>query len=37
MIRHSDIKTTLGYGGKTPTEYSRMSNDKVVEMLRKIV
>jgi integrase len=34
MMRHSDIKTTLGYGGKTPTEYSRMSNDKV--MLRKI-
>jgi integrase len=33
MMRHSDIKTTLGYGGKTPAEYSRTANAKVVEML----
>lgn len=36
MMRHSDIKTTLGYGGKTPAEYSRTATDNVVEMLRKI-
>jgi integrase len=35
LMRHSDIKTTLGYGGKTPAEHGRKSNDKVVEMLRK--
>jgi hypothetical protein len=35
LMRHSDIKTTLGYGGKTPAEHGRTSNDKVVEMLRK--
>ena len=35
LMRHPDIKTTLGYGGKTPAEHGRKSNDKVVEMLRK--
>jgi hypothetical protein len=35
LMRHSDIKSTLGYGGKTPAEHGRKSNDKVVEMLRK--
>jgi integrase len=35
LMRHEDIKTTLGYGGKTPAEVSRPANAKVVEMLRK--
>ena len=35
LMRHSDIRTTLGYGGKTPAEYGREANAKVVEMLRK--
>jgi hypothetical protein len=34
-MRHSDIKTTLSYGGKTPAEHGRKSSDKVVEMLRE--
>jgi integrase len=34
LMRHSDIKTTLGYGGKTPAEVGRPSNKKVVEMLK---
>jgi integrase len=35
LMRHADIKTTLGYGGKTPAEHGRAANAKVVEMLRK--
>jgi integrase len=35
LMRHEDIKTTLGYGGKTPAEVGRAANAKVVEMLRK--
>jgi integrase len=35
LMRHSDIKTTLGYGGKTPAEVGRPANAKVAEMLRK--
>jgi hypothetical protein len=35
LMRHSDIRTTLGYGGKTPAEVGRPANAKVVEMLRR--
>lgn len=35
LMRHEDIRTTLGYGGKTPAEVGRPANAKVVEMLRK--
>lgn len=35
LMRHADIRTTLGYGGKTPAEAGRPANAKVVEMLRK--
>ena len=35
LMRHEDIRTTLGYGGKTPAEEGRGANAKVVEMLRK--
>jgi integrase len=35
LMRHADIRTTLGYGGKTPAEHGRAANAKVVEMLRK--
>jgi hypothetical protein len=35
LMRHSDIKTTLEYGGKTPAEHGRASNEKIVAMLRK--
>jgi hypothetical protein len=35
LMRHSDIKTTLGYGGKTPAKVGRPANPKVVEMLRR--
>ena len=35
LMRHSDIKTTLGYGGKTPAEHGRQPNGMVVEMLRR--
>jgi integrase len=35
LMRHEDIRTTLGYGGKTPAEAGRGANAKVVEMLRK--
>ena len=35
LMRHSDIQTTLGYGGKTPADVGRPANAKVVEMLRK--
>jgi hypothetical protein len=34
LMRHSDIRTTLSYGGKTPAETGRPSNKKVVEMLK---
>ena len=34
-MRHEDIKTTIGYGGKTPAEVGRAANAKVVEMLRR--
>lgn len=35
LMRHEDVRTTLGYGGKTPAEISRPANAKVVEMLRR--
>jgi hypothetical protein len=35
LMRHLDIKTTLGYGGKTQAEVRRTANAKVVEMLRR--
>jgi len=35
LMRHEDIRTTLGYGGKTQAETIRGANAKVVEMLRK--
>lgn len=35
LMRHEDIRTTLGYGGKTSAETIRPANAKVVEMLRK--
>lgn len=35
LMRHSDIRTTLDYGGKTPAEQVRPGNERVVEMLRK--
>ena len=35
LMRHADIRTTLGYGGKTPAEQGRAANAKVVEMLRR--
>jgi integrase len=35
LMRHDDIRTTLGYGGKTKAETVRGANAKVVEMLRK--
>lgn len=35
MMRHSDIRTTIGYGGKAPAELSRPANSEVVEMLRR--
>ena len=35
LMRHEDIRTTLGYGGKTPAESLRAANAKVVEMLRR--
>jgi integrase len=35
LMRHEDIRTTLGYGGKSKVETVRSANAKVVEMLRK--
>jgi integrase len=35
LMRHEDIRTTLGYGGKSKAETVRGANAKVVEMLRK--
>jgi integrase len=35
LMRHEDIRTTLGYGGKSKVETVREANAKVVEMLRK--
>jgi integrase len=35
LMRHDDIRTTLGYGGKTKAETVRGANAKGVEMLRK--
>ncbi len=35
LMRHEDIRTTLGYGGKASAEIGRAANAKVVEMLRK--
>lgn len=35
LMRHEDIRTTLGYGGKTKPESLREANARVVEMLRK--
>ena len=35
LMRHSDISMTIRYGGKTPADNLRQSNDKVVEMLRR--
>ncbi len=34
LMRHEDIRTTLGYGGKSKAETVRGANAKVVEMLR---
>lgn len=35
LMRHADIRTTLGYGGKTPAEFGRGANAKIVEMLKR--
>jgi integrase len=35
LMRHEDIRTTLGYGGKSKSDTVRGANAKVVEMLRK--
>lgn len=35
LMRHEDIRTTLGYGGKSNAETGRAANARVVEMLRK--
>ena len=35
LMRHSDISTTLAYGGKRSANKTRAANAKVVEMLRK--
>lgn len=35
LMRHSDISTTLSYGGKRSANKTRAANAKVVEMLRK--
>jgi hypothetical protein len=35
LMRHSDISTTLSYGGKTPAEQGRPANNKVVEFLKR--
>jgi integrase len=35
LMRHEDIRTTLGYGGKSKAETVRGANARVVEMLRK--
>jgi len=35
LMRHSDISTTLGYGGARSLKKIRAANAKVVEMLRK--
>jgi hypothetical protein len=35
LMRHEDIRTTLGYGGKSKAETGRAANARVVEMLRK--
>ncbi len=35
LMRHEDIRTTLGYGGKSKAETVRSANARVVEMLRK--
>jgi len=36
LMRHEDIRTTLGYGGKSKAETGRAANARVVEMLRKM-
>lgn len=35
LMRHEDIRTTLGYGGESKAEALRGPNARVVEMLRK--
>jgi integrase len=35
LMRHEDIRTTLGYGGKSKAETVRGANARVAEMLRK--
>lgn len=35
LMRHEDIRTTLGYGGKSKAETVRGANARVVEILRK--
>jgi integrase len=35
LMRHEDIRTTLGYGGKSKAETVRGANARAVEMLRK--
>lgn len=35
LMRHTDIRTTLGYGGRRSLDKSRAANAQVVEMLRK--
>ena len=35
LMRHEDIRTTLGYGGKSKAETVRGANARVVEMLRR--
>lgn len=35
LMRHEDIRTTLSYGGKTPAEFGRAANAKIVEMLKR--
>ena len=35
LMRREDIRTTLGYGGKSKAETVRGANARVAEMLRK--
>lgn len=35
LMRHEDIRTTMGYGGKTPAEFGRAANEKIVAMVKK--
>jgi hypothetical protein len=35
LMRHTDIRTTLGYGGRRSLAKARAANARVVEMARK--